>query len=203
MALPEGPARLKVALDIFRGGRDNEVLYQVDGIPVRDPLGGRPLDVVHAVVGDGMTGAALVECDVDMVCFTGSFATGRKVARAVADGGVKVLEFTNRGDFACQIFTALVQWCESEIPDLILGVGSVIDPGTAALYINNGANFIVGPERGFHIRVVTHEEPWLESRFGDIFSLVPEAGSLALLQRDSHSSARGGNAGRRYRPNFL
>lgn len=71
--------------------------------------------------------------------------TVKKIAQAVADGGVTVLEFTNRGDFACQIFIDLAQWCAKELPDLILGVGSVIDPGTAALYINNGANFIVGP----------------------------------------------------------
>ena len=28
---------------------------------------------------------------------------------------------------------------------MILGVGSVVDPGTASLYINCGANFVVGP----------------------------------------------------------
>src|SRR4029078_9153457 len=36
---------------------------------------GVPVDVVHAVVGGGATGAALVDADVDMVCFTGSYAT--------------------------------------------------------------------------------------------------------------------------------
>jgi len=71
--------------------------------------------------------------------------TAKNIARAVADGGVTVLEFTNRGDFAWQVFIDLVRWCAKEIPDLILGAGSVIDPGTAALYMNNGANFIVGP----------------------------------------------------------
>jgi len=28
---------------------------------------------------------------------------------------------------------------------MILGVGSVIDPGTASIYINSGANFVMGP----------------------------------------------------------
>jgi 2-dehydro-3-deoxyphosphogluconate aldolase/(4S)-4-hydroxy-2-oxoglutarate aldolase len=68
-----------------------------------------------------------------------------KVARAVADGGARLLEFTNRGDFAYQTFSELAKWCRKEIPELILGVGSVIDPGTATLYINTGANFIVSP----------------------------------------------------------
>jgi 2-dehydro-3-deoxyphosphogluconate aldolase/(4S)-4-hydroxy-2-oxoglutarate aldolase len=69
----------------------------------------------------------------------------KKVAMAVAKGGARLLEFTNRGDFAWQVFTDLNKWAAKEIPGLMLGVGSVIDPGTASLYINNGAEFVVGP----------------------------------------------------------
>jgi 2-dehydro-3-deoxyphosphogluconate aldolase/(4S)-4-hydroxy-2-oxoglutarate aldolase len=95
----------------------------------------RRLDVLRAMMDSGLV----------PVFYHEDLETAKKVARAVADGGVKTLEFTNRGDFAWEIFTALIRWCEAEIPELILGVGSVIDPGTASLYINNGANFIVGP----------------------------------------------------------
>ena len=80
----------------------------------------RRLDVLQAMMDSGLV----------PVFYHKDLETAKKVARAAADGGVKVLEFTNRGDFAYQIFSALIQWCESEIPDLILGVGSVIDPGT-------------------------------------------------------------------------
>ena len=69
----------------------------------------------------------------------------KRIAKAVAGGGAKALEFTNRGEFAYTVFSELVRWCEAEIPELILGAGSILDPGTAALYVNNGANFIVGP----------------------------------------------------------
>jgi acyl-CoA reductase-like NAD-dependent aldehyde dehydrogenase len=51
---------------------------------------GIPVDIVHAIVGAGPTGAALVEADVDMVCFTGSYPTGQRVARALADRLVRV-----------------------------------------------------------------------------------------------------------------
>lgn len=71
--------------------------------------------------------------------------TAKKIAKAVANGGAQVLEFTNRGDFAFEIFAGLVKWCVNEIPELIIGAGSVIDQGTAALYINSGAHFIVSP----------------------------------------------------------
>ncbi len=69
----------------------------------------------------------------------------RNVVKACSDGGVKVFEFTNRGDFAHELFSDLNKWAEKEVPQLVMGVGSVVDPGTASLYIQLGANFIVSP----------------------------------------------------------
>jgi 2-dehydro-3-deoxyphosphogluconate aldolase/(4S)-4-hydroxy-2-oxoglutarate aldolase len=67
------------------------------------------------------------------------------VARACVEGGVRLLEFTNRGDLAWQVFAELERFCARELPEMITGVGSVVDPGTASLYINCGASFVVGP----------------------------------------------------------
>lgn len=67
------------------------------------------------------------------------------VVKACVAGGAPVLEFTNRGDRAIHVFHALIEFLAKEAPDAILGVGSVIDPGTAAMYINEGANFVVSP----------------------------------------------------------
>ncbi len=69
----------------------------------------------------------------------------KNVVKACYDGGVRVFEFTNRGDFATQVFAALNQWAIDECPEMILGVGSVIDEATTAMYIAMGANFIVSP----------------------------------------------------------
>lgn len=69
----------------------------------------------------------------------------QKVIKACADGGARVLEFTNRGDFAFEVFIQLSQSLAAEPSGLILGVGSIMDAPTAAMYINAGANFIVGP----------------------------------------------------------
>ena len=69
----------------------------------------------------------------------------KQVTKAVADGGARVLEFTNRGDFAFDVFKELSQWLAADNSPLILGVGSVVDAPTAAMYISAGANFIVGP----------------------------------------------------------
>ena len=56
-----------------------------------------------------------------------------------------MVEFTNRGDFAFQIFAGLSEHVAEAEPGVVLGVGSVIDAPTAALYISAGANFVVGP----------------------------------------------------------
>ena len=69
----------------------------------------------------------------------------KNVIKACYDGGVRAFEFTNRGDFAHEVFAECVKWAAKECPELALGVGSVVDAPTAALYIQLGACFIVGP----------------------------------------------------------
>ena len=71
--------------------------------------------------------------------------TCRNVIKACYAGGLRVFEFTNRGDFAHEVFSELNKWAEKEVPDMITGVGSVVDAGTTSLYIQLGANFIVSP----------------------------------------------------------
>ena len=69
----------------------------------------------------------------------------KKVLKACYDGGVRAFEFTNRGDFAQDVFAELVKYAAKECPEMVLGAGTVIDAPTAALYMQLGANFIVGP----------------------------------------------------------
>jgi 2-dehydro-3-deoxyphosphogluconate aldolase/(4S)-4-hydroxy-2-oxoglutarate aldolase len=69
----------------------------------------------------------------------------KMVVEACSAGGASVVEFTNRGDFAPEVFKQLSQYFGETSPEIILGVGSVIDEPTAALYIAYGANFVVGP----------------------------------------------------------
>lgn len=71
--------------------------------------------------------------------------TVKKVVKACYDGGARVFEFTNRGDFAHEVFSEVNKWAQSACPEMMMGVGSVIEPGTASLYMQLGANFIVSP----------------------------------------------------------
>jgi len=69
----------------------------------------------------------------------------KNVVKACYNGGVRLFEFTNRGDFATLVFAELNKWAITECPGMIMGAGSVIDAGTAAMYLALGANFIVSP----------------------------------------------------------
>lgn len=69
----------------------------------------------------------------------------KKVVKACYEGGIRAFEFTNRGDFAHEVFAEVMTFVRQECPELALGVGSVVDAPTAALYIQQGADFVVGP----------------------------------------------------------
>jgi len=68
----------------------------------------------------------------------------KKIVAALSSGGAEVIEFTNRGDRAFEVFRELITYVEENEPDVILGIGSVLDVVTAGMYINLGANFVVG-----------------------------------------------------------
>ena len=69
----------------------------------------------------------------------------KEIVGALARGGARVVEFTNRGDQAIDVFAELERFCAAEHPGVMLGAGSVIDAPTAAVYINAGASFVVSP----------------------------------------------------------
>ena len=77
--------------------------------------------------------------------FERDVAAARNVINAVNDGGARLVEFTNRGDFAWQVFSELENQLSNEKSAVILGAGTIDDAPTAAMYISSGANFIVGP----------------------------------------------------------
>jgi len=93
------------------------------------------LEVLNTIINTGLV----------PVFYNPDVEVAKKVARAIAAGGCRLLEFTNRGDFAPEVFKELSLFCNREVPQMILGVGSIVDAPTAALYVAYGANFVVGP----------------------------------------------------------
>ena len=93
------------------------------------------LEVLGAIVQSGMV----------PVYYNNDADTAKKALKACYTGGVRAFEFTNRGDFAHEVFAELSKYAAKEYPEMILGIGSIVDAPTASLYIQLGANFIVGP----------------------------------------------------------
>ena len=88
---------------------------------------------------------AMVETGLVPVFYHNDVEIAKKVIQACAAGGARCIEFTNRGDFAPFVFKEVSEYLAKANPKVILGVGSIVDAPTAALYIASGANFVVGP----------------------------------------------------------
>ena len=93
------------------------------------------LDVLNTMIDTGLV----------PLFFKPDLEVAKKIVNACAEGGARVIEFTDRGDIAPSVFAGLLEYSFRNLPHVILGAGTIIDPYTAALYIAYGANFIVGP----------------------------------------------------------
>ena len=83
------------------------------------------MQVLDAIVSTGMV----------PVYYNKDVEIAKQVVKACYEGGVRAFEFTNRGDFAHEVFAELIKFATKECPELVLGVGSIVDAGTASLYL--------------------------------------------------------------------
>ncbi|MGP1392439.1 MAG: bifunctional 4-hydroxy-2-oxoglutarate aldolase/2-dehydro-3-deoxy-phosphogluconate aldolase [Candidatus Cryptobacteroides sp.] len=89
--------------------------------------------------------SAIKETGIVPVFYNADAIIAKNVAKACYEGGIRAFEFTNRGDFAHEVFAEVIKTLKSECPEMIIGAGTVLDAPTAALFIQLGANFIVSP----------------------------------------------------------
>lgn len=68
-----------------------------------------------------------------------------EVLKAIYKAGIKAVEYTHRGDTALNNFKALVQLRNLEMPDLLLGIGTIKNLNQAKEYLQAGADFIISP----------------------------------------------------------
>ena len=99
---------------------------------------------------------------------------GKKILKACYGGGARLLEFTARGDFAFEVFSELNKYARKELPEMIMGVGSITDAGAASLFLQMGANFKVTPSLREDIAIVCNRRKVLWS---------PGCGSLTEINK--------------------
>jgi 2-dehydro-3-deoxyphosphogluconate aldolase/(4S)-4-hydroxy-2-oxoglutarate aldolase len=69
----------------------------------------------------------------------------KAIVQACYDGGLRVFEFTNRGDKALPVFTQLVSYVREQCPGMAMGIGTILTPAEAVQFIDAGADFVVQP----------------------------------------------------------
>lgn len=88
---------------------------------------------------------AIKNTGVVPVFYSKDVEVAKQVVKACYEGGIRAFEFTNRGDFAHEVFAEVIKFAAVECPEMAIGVGSIVDAPTASLYIQLGACFVVGP----------------------------------------------------------
>lgn len=122
--------------------------------------------------------AAMATTGMVPVFFNSDIKVAQQVVKACYDGGVRAFEFTNRGDFAHEVFGQLSKYVNKELPGMILGAGTILDPATAALYMQLGANFIVGPNFNVEVSKVCNRR---------LIPYIPGCGSVTEIQNAMES----------------
>ncbi len=87
----------------------------------------------------------------------------KKVMAACYAGGVRFFEFTNRGEAAYDVFTALKAFADAELPEMSLGIGTIYNTDDAAWFIRAGARFVVQPITSESVGEIckTNQIPWI------------------------------------------
>jgi len=122
---------------------------------------------------------SMIETGLVPVFYNPNPEVAAHIVTACADGGARCIEFTNRGDQAHLVFQVLLQRFQDD-ERVILGVGSVIDPATAALYIGMGANFVVGPNLNIQVAEVCNRRKIPYSPGCGSVSEISQAESLGV-----------------------
>lgn len=94
--------------------------------------------------------------------YHGDVTTALKIMETVYAGGARVVEFTNRGPNAFEVFTAMLNE-SAKYKGMMVGIGTVLDKKTTEKYIKAGADFIISPIVNPDMAEVCrkHEKMWI------------------------------------------
>lgn len=67
------------------------------------------------------------------------------VLKALYAAGIRAVEYTNRGEAALENFALLKETRDQELPEMLLGIGTIKKKKDAKAFIKAGADFIIAP----------------------------------------------------------
>lgn len=92
-------------------------------------------DVIDSIITQGML----------PLFFHKSKEVSIEVTRTLYKAGIRVIEYTNRGEAALENFKALKQLQQDELHDLLLGIGTIKTVRDAENFVEAGADFLIAP----------------------------------------------------------
>ncbi len=68
-----------------------------------------------------------------------------EILKSLYRAGIRAVEYTSRGEFALGNFTKMVEIRNAEMPDMLLGIGTIKNQKQAEDYYKVGADFFISP----------------------------------------------------------
>jgi len=68
-----------------------------------------------------------------------------EILKALYKAGIRAVEYTSRGEDALHNFTKMVEARNAEMPDMLLGIGTIKNLAQAEEYYKAGADFFISP----------------------------------------------------------
>ena len=81
-----------------------------------------------------------------------------EVLKALYAAGIRAVEYTNRGEAALDNFKLLKETRDKELPELLLGIGTIKRKKEAKAFIKAGADFIIAPGIIEEVAETVHKE---------------------------------------------
>jgi 2-dehydro-3-deoxyphosphogluconate aldolase/(4S)-4-hydroxy-2-oxoglutarate aldolase len=79
------------------------------------------------------------------VYYNADIQQAQAIVQACYDGGLRLFEFTNRGNMAFAVFSQLVEYVRANCPGMAMGIGTILTPEDAERFMDAGADFVVQP----------------------------------------------------------
>lgn len=99
----------------------------------------------------------MFETKIIPLFYEGDKTVARNLVDACYEGGARVIEFTNRGDKAADVFADLITYCNEKYPELALGIGSIANKEQVEQFVKIGAHFLVSPFISEELAVASKE----------------------------------------------
>jgi 2-dehydro-3-deoxyphosphogluconate aldolase/(4S)-4-hydroxy-2-oxoglutarate aldolase len=90
-----------------------------------------------------------------------SAETSIRILEALFNAGVKTVEYTNRGEKALSNFRLIKKAAQTNMPGMLLGIGTIKNKEQALQFIEAEADYIVSPSMNKKVAAVAREEELL------------------------------------------